>query len=48
MATEARNLTIQSYGTGDFLSVSGSQVVTSTTIYPWALIPSADYPYAFQ
>ncbi|KAF8842376.1 hypothetical protein BDN67DRAFT_386394 [Paxillus ammoniavirescens] len=48
MPTEDRNLTIQSYGTGDFLSVSGSQVVTSTTIYPWALIPSANYPYAFQ
>ncbi|KIK92743.1 hypothetical protein PAXRUDRAFT_146621 [Paxillus rubicundulus Ve08.2h10] len=48
MPTENRNLTIQSYGTGDFLSVSGSQVVTNTTIYPWGLIPSTKYPYAFQ
>jgi hypothetical protein len=48
MPTENRNLTIQSYGTGDFLSVSGTRVVTNTTIYPWGLIPSAKYPYAFQ
>ncbi|KAF9219761.1 hypothetical protein BS17DRAFT_810995 [Gyrodon lividus] len=46
--TEGHNLTIQSYGTGDFLSVNGGNVVTSTTIYPWGLVPSTNYPYAFH
>ncbi|KIJ61535.1 hypothetical protein HYDPIDRAFT_115682 [Hydnomerulius pinastri MD-312] len=48
MPTETHQLTIQSYGTGDFLSVNAGKVVTSTTIYPWSLIENKDFPYAFS
>ncbi|KAH7922295.1 hypothetical protein BV22DRAFT_1037630 [Leucogyrophana mollusca] len=45
--TESKGTTIQSYGTGDFLSYDGTNVVSSDTIYSWALA-AANVPYAFH
>lgn len=55
LKTESCGVTIQSYGTGAFLSFDPSNktdtpagsVVTSRFIYPWSLRPNTAVPYAW-
>ncbi|KAG1744971.1 uncharacterized protein EDB91DRAFT_1080500 [Suillus paluster] len=54
--TESRGVTIQSYGTGGFLSFDqldrsdtpAGSVVTSNSIYPWSLQQNTAVPYAWK